>query len=92
MPELPTFAESGYPGFEALAWNGLFAPAATPAATIERINADVNAVLRDPAVRETLGKQGLVPGGGTSAAFKAFIEQESRTWGTIIRKNGITND
>jgi len=43
-------------------------------------------------VRETLGKQGLVPGGGTSAAFKAFIEQESRTWGTIIRKNGITND
>ena len=65
MPELPTFAESGYPGFEALAWNGLFAPAGTPAATVERINADVNAVLRDPAVRETLRKQGLVPGGGT---------------------------
>ena len=92
MPELPTFAESGYPGFEALAWNGLFAPAATPAATIERINADVNAVLRDPAVRETLSKQGLVPGGGTSAAFKAYIAQESRTWGAIIRRNGITID
>ena len=92
MPELPTFAESGYPGFEALAWNGLFAPAATQAATIERINADVNAVLRDPAVRETLGKQGLVPGGGTSAAFKAYIAQESRTWGAIIRRNGITID
>ena len=92
MPELPTFAESGYPGFEALAWNGLFAPAATQAATIERINADVNAVLRDPAVRETLSKQGLVPGGGTSAAFKAYIAQESRTWGAIIRRNGITID
>jgi tripartite-type tricarboxylate transporter receptor subunit TctC len=92
MPDLPTFAESGYPGFEALAWNGLFAPAATPAATIERINVEVNAVLRDPAVRDTLRKQGLVPGGGTNAAFKAYIEQESRTWGAIIRRNGITID
>jgi len=92
MPDLPTFAESGYPGFEALAWNGLFAPAAMPAATVERINADVNAVLREPAVRELLHKQGLVPGGGTSAAFKAYIEQESRTWGAIIRRNGITID
>ena len=48
--------------------------------------------LRDPAVRETLGTQGLVPGGGTSAAFKAYIAQESRTWGAIIRRNGITID
>ena len=62
------------------------------AATVEKINADVNAVLREPAVRESLHKQGLVPGGGTSAAFKGHIEQESRTWGAIIRRNGITID
>jgi len=92
MPELPTVAESGYPGFEALAWNGFFAPAATPAATVEKINADVNATLKDPSVRAALARQGLIVGGGSSAEFKAFIEAESRTWGAIIKKNGITID
>jgi tripartite-type tricarboxylate transporter receptor subunit TctC len=92
MKNLPTVAESGYPGFESLAWNGLFAPAATPAAVIERINTDVNAVLKDPAVRQMLQKQGLVPGGGSSAEFKAFIDKESRTWGAVIKKVGITID
>lgn len=90
LPELPTIAESGYPGFEALAWNGLFAPAGTPAAVVERINADVNAALKDPAVRASLVKQGLVPGGGTSAEFKAFIASEGTKWGGIIKKVGIT--
>lgn len=92
MPELPTFAESGYPGFEALAWNGLIAPGATPAATVDRINADVNAVLKDAAVREALAQQGLIVGGGSAAAFKSFIEKESERWGMIIRKNGISVD
>jgi tripartite-type tricarboxylate transporter receptor subunit TctC len=92
MADLPTVAESGYPGFEALAWNGLFAPAATPAATVEKINADVNAVLKDAAVRESLAKQGLIVGGGSSAEFRSFIDKEGRTWGAIIKKNGITID
>jgi tripartite-type tricarboxylate transporter receptor subunit TctC len=92
MKSLPTVAESGYPGFEALAWNGLFAPAGTPAAVVGRINADVNAVLQDPAVREQLQKQGLIIGGGTPAEFKAFIDGEGRRWGAIIKKVGITID
>jgi tripartite-type tricarboxylate transporter receptor subunit TctC len=92
MAELPTVAESGYAGFEALAWNGLFAPAGTPAATVEKINADVNAVLKDVAVRESLSKQGLIVGGGSSAEFKVFIDKESRTWGAIIKKNSIAID
>lgn len=92
MKTLPTVAESGYPGFEALAWNGLFAPAGTPAEIINRINADVNAVLKDPAVRESFAKQGLVIGGGTAAEFKAFIDSESRKWGAIIQRVGITID
>jgi tripartite-type tricarboxylate transporter receptor subunit TctC len=90
MTNLPTVAESGYPGFEALAWNGLFAPAGTPAEIVQRINADVNAVMKEPAVREALLKQGLIIGGGTPAEFKAFIEKEGRTWGAIITKVGIT--
>ena len=85
-------AEGADPGFEALAWNGLFAPAGTPAATVEKINADVNAVLKDSAVRASLAKQGLVVGGGSSAEFKSFIDKEAKTWGAIIKKNGITID
>eukprot|EP01035_Chromulina_nebulosa_P013544 gene13544-biopygen11492 len=90
MKELPTVAESGYPGFESLAWNGLFAPAGTPADVVQRINSDVNAALQDPAVRELLAKQGLIPGGGSAAEFKAFIEAEAAKWGAIIKKAGIT--
>ena len=92
MKDLPTVAESGYPGFEALAWNGLFTAAGTPAAVVNRINADVNAVLKDPAVRDTLARQGLIAGGGSPADFAAFIDAEGRKWGAIIKKNGITID
>jgi tripartite-type tricarboxylate transporter receptor subunit TctC len=91
-PNLATVAESGFAGFEALAWNGLFAPAGTPTAVIEKINADINASLKEASVRDTLRKQGLVLGGGSSADFKAFIEKEGRTWGAIIKKNGISID
>lgn len=92
MKSLPTLAESGYPGFEALAWNGLFAPAGTPPEVVARINADVNAALKEPSVREALAKQGLIVGGGTPAEFKAFIDSEARVWGAIIRKVGISVD
>ena len=92
MPELPTVAEAGYTGFEALAWNGLFAPAGTPADVVNRINADVNAALKDPAVREAFAKQGLLVGGGSAAEFSAFIDAEARKWGAIIRRVGITID
>jgi tripartite-type tricarboxylate transporter receptor subunit TctC len=92
MKNLPTVAESGYPGFEALAWNGLFAPAGTPADVVARINADVNAALKDPAVREAMTRQGLIVGGGSAAEFKAFIDSEGKTWGAIIKKVGITID
>lgn len=92
MPDLPTVAESGYPGFEALAWNGVFAPAGTPQATVDKINADVNAVLKDAIVREAFARQGLIAGGGSSAEFKSFIDKEGRTWGAIIQKNHISID
>lgn len=89
MKNLPTVAESGYPGFEALAWNGLFTAAGTPQPVIDRINADVNAALQDPSVRESFSKQGLVVGGGSAASFKSFIDSETQKWGDIIKKVGI---
>jgi tripartite-type tricarboxylate transporter receptor subunit TctC len=92
MKDIGTVAEAGYPGFEALAWNGLFAPAGTPPEVVARINADVNAVLADPDVRAAMVKQGLIVGGGSAAEFKTFIDAESRKWGAIIKKVGITVD
>lgn len=92
MKELPTVAESGYAGFEALAWNGFFAASGTPLEVVRRINADINEVLREPAVRELLANQGLVAGGGSPEEFKAFIDSEGRKWGAIIAKVGIRLD
>ncbi len=92
LKTLPTVAESGYPGFEALAWNGLFSATGTPVEVIHRINADVNAALADPAVRELFARQGLIVGGGSAAEFKAFIDGESKTWGAIIKRVGIAID
>lgn len=89
LKEVPTVAEQGYPGFEALAWNGLFAPAATPAAIVEKINADVNWALALPEVREAFARQGLIVGGGSAAEFKALIERDAKKWGAIIDKAGI---
>ncbi|MDH6594910.1 tripartite-type tricarboxylate transporter receptor subunit TctC [Variovorax sp. TBS-050B] len=92
MKALPTVAESGYPGFEALAWNGLFTASGTPPEVVRRINADVNTVLREPAVRELLAQQGLAAGGGSPEAFGAFIDEEARKWGAIITRVGIRID
>jgi tripartite-type tricarboxylate transporter receptor subunit TctC len=66
---------------ESIAWNGLFAPAGTPAAVVNQINAEVNETLREPTVRAALLKQGLVPGGGSAAEFQTLVEQEGRKWG-----------
>lgn len=92
MEQLPTIAESGYPGFEALAWNGLFSAAGTPAAVIAKVNADVNAALKEPEVQAAFAKQGLVPGGGTPQALASFMAQERSKWGAIIQKTGIRLD
>jgi tripartite-type tricarboxylate transporter receptor subunit TctC len=92
MKDLPTVAESGYPGFEALAWNGLFGAAGTSPEVVSRINADLNAVMKDSGVREAFAKQGLIIGGGSPEEFKTFIAAESLKWGAIIKKVGITID
>ena len=91
LKNLPTVSET-YAGFEALAWNGLFTASGTPPDIVARINADVNAVLKDPAIREAMVKQGFIIGGGTAAEFKAFIDSEGKQWGAIIKKVGISID
>jgi tripartite-type tricarboxylate transporter receptor subunit TctC len=64
-------------------------PAGTPAAVIERVNADVNAVLRDPDVRAKLDSAGMTPVGGTAAEFAAVVAADTQRWGAIIRRIGL---
>ncbi len=92
LKELPTLAESGYRNVESLAWNGLFAAAGTPEAVVARINADANAVLQDPAVRQALDAQGMTVVGGSAADFKRVIDADVKRWGPVITRLGIKLD
>lgn len=87
-PELPTIAESGLPGYEVIAWFGLFAPAGTPAPVIDRMNAEANKALAIPAVRENLMTQGFELMGGTVAEFAAFVRSEIEKWARVVKATG----
>ena len=90
--DLPTIAESGYPGFEALAWNGVLVAAGTPRPIIERLNVEINAILKDPAVKSTLNAQGFELIGGSPEEFAALIKSESAKWAPVIVKTGAKVD
>lgn len=86
LKELPTLVESGLPRVESLIWNGLFVAAGTPDAVIQKINADVNAVLAEPTVQAALDGQGLAAGGGSVAAFRQVVATDTQRWGAIIQR------
>jgi len=90
LKDLPTLAEAGFAQVESLAWNGLFSAAGTPPAVVAKINADVNAALREPALKALFDAQGLSAVGGSADDFKRQLEADSKRWGGIIRKAGIT--
>ena len=92
LKDLPSIAESGVKGFEAVAWNGLFGPASLPADIVAKINTDVNAVLADPAIRDRLIAAGMAPGGGTAASFKSMLDADMKKWGAIIKRLNIQLD
>ena len=88
-PDLPTVAEQGLPGFEAVSWYALMAPAETPKDVVEKIAAESARALRDPAVRERLLGLGANPVGNTPAELLAMLKREYAFWGEFIRKAGI---
>ena len=92
LPDLPTIAESGYPGFEALAWNGIVVPAATPKPVIARLNTEINAILKDPDVVQKMQAQGFDLVGGTPEQFGALMKRETDTWAPVIKKVGLKVD
>jgi tripartite-type tricarboxylate transporter receptor subunit TctC len=91
-PDLPTMIESGLPGFEAIAWNGPFAPANTPEPVIAKLNAELKAILDLPDVKEKFAAQGFASSWQTPQAFGAFVKTEITKWGALVKSSGATAD
>ncbi|MBB3176736.1 tripartite tricarboxylate transporter substrate binding protein [Variovorax sp. Sphag1AA] len=92
MPDIPTVAESGYPGFEALNWYAFVAPGKTPAPILDRWNQEIVKVLNDREVKDALNKHGLTPQPTTRAELTDFMRKEDAKWGSIVRDRKITAD
>jgi tripartite-type tricarboxylate transporter receptor subunit TctC len=89
LPNLPTVAEAGVPGYEAIGWFGLFAPAAAPKDLVARISADVNKVLADPDVKQKMLAAGAEPHGMSPGEFAAFVRSEMEKWARLMKERGI---
>ena len=92
FPNVPTMAESGFPGFEATTWYGLAGPAKMPAAMAKRMNEDVNKVMLMPDVMEKLAASGAQDGGGSTEKFGEFMHAEQIKWAKIIKDGGVKGD
>jgi len=90
MPDVPTVAERGFPGFEAGSWFGFFAPKGTPAEVIATLNKAVNEILDVPAMQAALIKEGADPAGGTPQQFGAFVQREYEKWRVVVKESGAT--
>lgn len=88
LPEVPTIAESGYPGFEAVGWIGIAAPAKTPAPVLDRLNAEIVRIIRSPEMKERLATLAFTPVGDTREQFARFIKAEIAKWGKAVRESG----
>jgi tripartite-type tricarboxylate transporter receptor subunit TctC len=89
LRDLPTVAESGVPGYEAIGWFGLLAPAATPRAIVARLGADVNRALALPEVRRKMLELGSDPAGGSPEEFARFIRADQAKWSRLMQEKGI---
>ena len=92
VPELPTLAESGLPGYEAAAWYALFAPARTPPAIVNKLNSEVNKLLKMPAATERLLSLGAESVAMSPRELSAYVEAEIAKWGKLIRASGAKAD
>jgi tripartite-type tricarboxylate transporter receptor subunit TctC len=91
-PEIPTVAESGFPDFDVVIWNALFAPAATPAAVLAKLHDEVDRILAQPDVKDVLLNQGAEVQPMTDAAFRDLLQTEYARWGRVIREAKIRVD
>ena len=91
-PEVPTFAESGYPGLVVMSWYGLLAPAGLPADIVRRLNAEVNKLLQLPEVKERMASLSVEPTGGTTEQFGQTIRDDTVRWAKVVQDAGIRFD
>ena len=89
VPGIPTVAESGLPGFESWNWFGIFGPAGTPPAVVDRMNAEMNRIVTDPAIKERFAQLGFETTGGTPAEFAAVVQSEARKWSKVIHDANV---
>jgi tripartite-type tricarboxylate transporter receptor subunit TctC len=92
VPEIPTIGEAGVPGFESQTWFGIYGPAGLPRPIVERLNADLNKVLVDPAIVQRFTQLGFDAAGGTPAAFADMVRADSQRWAKVVRDNNIKAD
>ncbi|MDB5752446.1 MAG: hypothetical protein JWP65_2867 [Ramlibacter sp.] len=92
LPDVPTIAEAGVPGYEATSWFGMFAPAATPAPIVARLNAALVKALADPEVKKKFAEQGAEALGETPAQFASFIRAETAKWSQVVKASGASVD
>ncbi len=89
LPDVPTMAEAGFPGFEAVAWFGLLAPAGTPKPIVDRLNREVVAILRSPDIKDRLAAMGATTVGDSPEEFGRFMAAETDKWGPIVKRAQI---
>ena len=92
IPEVPTFIEQGFAGFNGSTWAGLLAPAATPQAIVQRMSEEITTIMRSPEMKLRLDAMGTLPGGGTPAEFDAYIATETAKWAKVIKAASIKVD
>ncbi len=92
LAEVPTFAESGLPSVVGTSWFAVYAPARTPAATVQQLNAAVNKALAAPELRERFAKLGLEPTGGSPADLQAIMQRDTERWAPVVKASGFRGD
>jgi len=92
LPDVPTIAEAGVPGYEVLGWNGILAPAATPAPIVQRLNREICAILDEPEIKQKLAQQGANPAPIDPESFGRLIRDDVAKWTEVIRSAGIQPD
>jgi len=92
LPDVPTIAERGYPGFEAGSWFGFFAPKGTPQEVIATLNKHVNEIIAVPAIESAMVKEGADPIGGTPQQFGQFVQREFEKWRVVVKESGATTE
>ncbi|WP_211871136.1 Bug family tripartite tricarboxylate transporter substrate binding protein [Neoroseomonas terrae] len=92
LPDIPTIAETGVAGYEAIGWYGVFGPTGIPAPVIERLNREITGLLSRPEFRAKLTAQGVEAMGGTAAEFTAMVAEDRQRWAEVIRRGNIRVD